>query len=203
MRKKLLSEAQVRRFQSLASIKPLNEMYNEEKHEDKMEETYGDKAHMKNDKAHMKHDAMEEMAYKKEDEEANESLYEEEDDMDDDADVSIDEDLVEKFMEAAETIQEIADALGGEAGDMDDDDLGGDLDDDKPADDMDMGGDADDKPEPSPLEEEEVLEEALRGIQYIPSQKEIVSTVAQRVAKRLQEAKRAQAKLNKALGKRK
>ena len=202
MRKKLLSEAQVRRFQSLASIKPLNEMYNEEKHEDKMEETYGDKAHMKDDKAHMKHDAMEETAYKKEDEKM-EALYEEEDDMDDDADVSIDEDLVEKFMEAAETIQEIADALGGEAGDMDDDDLGGDLDDEKPADDMDMGGDADDKPEPSPLEEEEVLEEALRGIQYIPSQKEIVSTVAQRVAKRLQEAKRAQAKLNKALGKRK
>ncbi len=38
MRKKLLSEAQVRRFQALATIKPINEMaYNEE---EKVEETY-------------------------------------------------------------------------------------------------------------------------------------------------------------------
>ena len=49
---------------------------------------------------------------------------------------------------------------------------------------------------------EEMLEEALRGVSYVPSQKEIIKTVAKRVAKRLQEAKNAQAKLNKALGKR-
>ena len=193
MRKKLLSEAQVRRFQSLASIKPLNEMGSYGRDDDeKMEETYGDKAHLKDDLDEEKHD-----------DEKMEALYEEEDDMDDDnmdADVSIDEDLVEKFMEAAETIQEIADALGGEAGDMDDD-LGG----DEPAADMDAAadaGDAGDEGEPSPLEEEEMLQEALRGIQYVPSQKEIVSTVAKRVAKRLQEAKRAEARLNRALGKR-
>ena len=47
-----------------------------------------------------------------------------------------------------------------------------------------------------------MLEESLRGINYVPSQKEIVKTVAKRVAKRLQEAKRAEARLNKALGKR-
>jgi len=47
------------------------------------------------------------------------------------------------------------------------------------------------------------LELALEGINYQPSQKEIVKVVAKRVARRLQEAKRAQAKLNKALGKRK
>ena len=77
MRKKLLSEAQVRRFQSLASIEPLNEMGS---------------------------------AYKKDD--YNETLYEEEDEgmddmgMDDagdekmdEADVELDEELVEKFME--------------------------------------------------------------------------------------------------------
>ena len=200
MRKKLLSEAQVRRFQSLASIKPLNEMGSYGRDDDeKMEETYGDKAHLKDDLDEEKHD----------DDEKMEALYEEEeDDMEDmdEADVSIDEDLVEKFMEAAETIQEIADALGGEAGDMDDepgDDM--DLDAAEPADDMDAAadaGDAGDKPEPSPLEEEEMLQEALRGIQYVPSQKEIVSTVAKRVAKRLQEAKRAEARLNRALGKR-
>ena len=66
MRKKLLSEAQVRRFQSLASIKPLNEMDSSyKKHDDK--------------------DKMEEMAYKKDDLEEDlfeeEALYEEEEDM--------------------------------------------------------------------------------------------------------------------------
>ena len=71
---------------------------------------------------------------------------------------------------------------------------------------MDMGGDdapmeldaGDEEPEG---DEEEMLEEALRGINYVPSQKEIVKTVAKRVAKRLQEAKRAEARLNRALGK--
>ena len=202
MRKKLLSEAQVRRFQSLASIKPLNEMgtaykkHDQEDKEEKMEEAYGDKAHMKND-------AMEEdMAYQKEDEKM-EALYEEEDDMDamDEADVELDEELVEKFMEAAATIQEVADALGGAAGadmDLDDEDDMKDIGGDEPADDLDIGGD-----EPAGDDEDAMkLDEALSGINYVPSQKEIVKTVAKRVAKRLQEAKRAEARLNKALGKR-
>ena len=47
-----------------------------------------------------------------------------------------------------------------------------------------------------------MLQEALTGINYVPSQKEIVKTVAKRVAKRLQEAKNAEARLNRALGKR-
>ena len=47
MRKKLLSEAQVRRFQSLASIKPLNEM----------DSSY--KMHDDEDEAAMKDDMME------------------------------------------------------------------------------------------------------------------------------------------------
>jgi len=189
MRKKLLSEAQVRRFQSLASIKPLNEMdssYSRDD-EDKMEEAYGDEAHMKDD-------------------EPMEALYEEEDeDMDldkdedmGDADVELDEELVDQFMEAVKTIEQVADALGGAAGgddmDMGEDDM-----------DMDMGGDdapmeldADDAGEEN---EEEMLQEALRGISYVPSQKEVVKLVAKRVAKRLQEAKRADARLKKALGK--
>ena len=49
---------------------------------------------------------------------------------------------------------------------------------------------------------EEDLMEALRGISYVPSQGEIVNEVAQRVARRLQAAKLHEAKLNKALGKR-
>ena len=51
-------------------------------------------------------------------------------------------------------------------------------------------------------DEEEMLQEALRGITYVPSQKEVVKVVAKRVAKRLQEAKRAEARLSRALGKR-
>tara|TARA_A100001515_G_scaffold4219_1_gene4227 strand:+ start:126 stop:719 length:594 start_codon:yes stop_codon:yes gene_type:complete len=196
MRKKLLSEAQVRRFQSLASIKPLNEMdssYKKHDDEDKMEEAYGDEAHMRDD-------------------ETNEALYEEEDEMEmdadadadmDEADVELDEELVDQFMDAVKTIEQVADALGGAGGgeDMDMDmDMGGD---DM---DMDMGG------EDAPMDldaggedeedDEAVLQEALRGISYVPSQKEVVKLVAKRVAKRLQEAKRAEARLNRALGKR-
>ena len=205
MRKKLLSEAQVRRFQSLASIKPLNEMdssYKKHDDEDKMEEM----AYKKHDDE----DKMEETAYMKDD--YNEALYEEEEDKMDagpemdadeggmgDADVEMDEELVDQFMDAVATIQQVADALGGEAGDEPKDDM--DMGDEKPADDMDL-----DAAEPEGAEEggdeEEMLEEALRGISYIPSQKEIVSTVAKRVAKRLQEAKRAQTRLDRALGKR-
>lgn len=185
MSKKLLSEAQVRRFQALATIKPLVEMDSSYK--------------------------MEEMAYKKDDQ--NESLYEEEEEAEememdadadmDEADVEMDEELVQKFMDAASTIQQVADTLGGEAGDMDDADEM-DMGAEEPADDMDMGGEEPPAPEAEEggEEEEEMLEEALRGISYVPSQKEIIKTVAKRVAKRLQEAKNAQAKLNKALGKR-
>ena len=193
MRKKLLSEAQVRRFQSLASIKPLNEMdssYKKHDDEDKMEEAYGDEAHMRDD-------------------ETNETLYEEEEEEDDmdmdadddmgEADVELDEELVDQFMDAVKTIEQVADALGGTGG-GEDMDMGGD--------DLDMGGDdapmeLDAGDEEAPEEdEEEMLQEALRGISYIPSQKEVVKLVAKRVARRLQEAKRAESRLNRALGKR-
>ena len=196
MRKKLLSEAQVRRFQSLASIKPLNEMDSSYKmHDDEDEAAMKDDVMEAEDEAHMK------------DDEPMESLYEEEEEEEDmdEADVEMDEELVQKFMDAVDTMKEVADVLGGEAGgDMD---MGG----DEPADDMDMGGDEEpleldaggEEPagEEGEEEEEAMLQEALRGINYVPSQKEIVKTVAKRVAKRLQEAKRAEARLNKALGK--
>ena len=124
MRKKLLSEAQVRRFQSLASIRPLNEMdssYKKDDEEDKMEEA------MHDDEAAMKDDVME-----GEDEDMDEALYEEEDeDMDldkdegmGDADVELDEELVDQFMDAVKTIEQVADALGG-AGAGEDMDMGG------------------------------------------------------------------------------
>jgi hypothetical protein len=133
----------------------------------------------------------------KRDEKSNESLYEEEMDR---ADVELDEELVEQFMDAVKTIEEVADALGGAGAGEDDMDMDAgedEMDMDAGEDDMAMDADEDEKAE----DEEKMLEEALRGISYIPSQKEIVKTVAKRVAKRLQEAKHAQAKLNRALGK--
>jgi hypothetical protein len=186
MRKKLLSEAQVRRFQSLASIKPLNEMGDKAYKKDEMDEAY-----------HSRDDKKMEALYEEEEDDAPPAIEmddEGDDEMGDemDADVSIDEELVEKFMEAAETIQELASALEGGAGDMDMDDDMGDMDMDADAGD-DLGGDD---------EEPMNLDEALQGISYVPSQKEIVKTVAKRVAKRLQEAKRAEARMNRALGKR-
>ena len=190
MRKKLLSEAQVRRFQSLASIKPLNEM----------DSSY--KKHDDEDEAAMKDDMMEVDETLYEEEEEGMDFEEDEDEGMGDADVELDEELVDQFMDAVKTIEQVADALGG-AGAGEDIDMGGD---DM---DMDMGGDdapleldAGGEEEGGEEDEEEMLQEALSGISYIPSQKEIVKTVAKRVAKLLQEAKRAEARLNRALGKR-
>jgi len=181
MRKKLLSEAQVRRFQSLASIKPLNEM----------DSSY--KMHDDEDEAAMKDDVME-----AEDEDMDMDADEDADEDMGDADVELDEELVDQFMDAVKTIEQVADALGG-AGAGEDMDMDMDMGGDDMDMDMDMGGD---EPEGEEGDEEEMLQEALRGISYVPSQKEVVKLVAKRVAKRLQEAKRAEARLNRALGKR-
>lgn len=73
-------------------------------------------------------------------------------------------------------------------------------------DDMDFGGEeeAPEAPADAPADDmdDETLQEALRGISYVPSQGEIVNEVAQRVARRLKAAKLHEAKLNRALGKR-
>jgi hypothetical protein len=186
MSKKLLSEAQVRRFQALATISPINEVaYNEE---ETMEGTYASNEEMVNEEEEEM-----DMAPEAPEMDADEDMNAEAD-----ADVEMDEDLVEKFMDAVSTIQQVADALAGEAGDMDmDAEAPMDMDADEEAP---LELDAGDEEEPEE-DEEAMLQEALSGVSYVPSQKEIVKTVAKRVAKRLQEAKNAQAKLNKALGK--
>ena len=188
MSKKLLSEAQVRRFQSLASIRPLNEM-----------ESYNRDDEL-NEEEEMEMDAGEEEMDADADMEMDADAGAE--DMGD-ADVELDEELVEQFMDAVKTIEQVADALGG-AGAGEDTDMGGedmDVGMDMGGDDAPMELDAGDEEEPEE-DEEEMLQEALRGISYVPSQKEVVKLVAKRVAKRLQEAKRAEHRLNRALGKR-
>ena len=175
-KKNLLSESQVRRFQTLATIRPLNETesFIKEEEEEEVEMDAGAEE--------VEMDAAEEPA---------------------EADVELDEELVAKFADAVATIQEVSDVLSGGAPEEElapaedeelapvEDEEGG----EEPA--LDVGA------EEGAEEAEEDIMEALRGISYIPSQKEVVKVVAQRVARRLQEAKQAQTRLNKALGKRK
>ena len=92
---------------------------------------------------------------------------------------------------ALQTLASAAEGAGEEA-DMDDmEDM-----DDMPADEM--GGE-----EVEPDVDADAIMEALRGINYTPSRNEVVNEVAKRVAKRLKTAKLHEAKLNKALGRRK
>ena len=186
MAKKLLNERTVRRFQKLAMVTPINEMYN--KRDEEMDEAM----HGKRD------DEMEEGMYKRDDEE----VMKEKEDMDmkggepemdmggEGADMDGDLELTD---EEAQAIIDLGTKLEQAMGGLDDMDM--DMGDDKGMEmdmDMDKGDDMG----------EEDLMEALAGISYIPSQGEIVNEVAQRVARRLKQAKLHEAKLNRALGKR-
>jgi len=188
MSKKLLSEAQVRRFQNLASIQPLQEM-GTYKRDEKMEEGDYNEGMYNEEEQPMQEEEAPEMP---EMDDAPEEAPEMEMDDADGEQVEVEEEMVEKAVAALGDIQALVDALGGEAapaGDMPDMDMAA----DEPE--MDMGAE-------EPAEEDEaLLELALEGINYQPSQKEIVKEVAKRVARRLQEAKKAQANLNKAMGK--
>jgi len=106
------------------------------------------------------------------------------------------QDELQAIADALPALQTLAGAAAG-GGDMDDMDDMPDMDDEEGMDDMpaaDEGGEED---------VADAIMEALRGISYQPSQSEIVNEVAKRVAKRLKTAKLHEAKLNKALGRRK
>ena len=186
---KLLNEAQVRRFMSLSGIKPLNEMGY------KMEED----------------EEMNEMGHKMEEEEH--ALQEQEDEAemgaDDDAEmgaeedpestVELEQDDVDALADFAQKLPDIVSKLQGAEAGMDDEadmdmDMGDmDMEDDE---EMDMG----DEDEEAEEDAEEVMEEALRGVNLQLSDKEIVNEVARRVAKRILKAKQAQKSLDEALG---
>ena len=175
MAKKLLKEATVRRFQRLANVAPINEMYHKRDEEEMEEGMYGkrdDEEVMKEEEDAPEMDAKEEPAM---------DMGGEEEGMDMDGDLELTD-------EEAQAIIDLGSKLEAAMGGMDDMDMG----DEK---DMDMGGEDEDMGE-------EDLMEALAGISYIPSQGEIVNEVAQRVARRLKQAKLHEAKLNRALGKR-
>ena len=175
MAKKLLKEATVRRFQRLANVAPINEMYTKRDDEEKMEEAY------------MEGEGEEVM--KEEEEEAADApdmdMGGEEDAMDmGDEEGAMDGDL-ELTDEEAQAIIDLGNKLQGAMGDEPEMKM----DDEEPMD-MDKEDDG------------EELMEALAGIEYVPSQSEVVNEVAKRVARRLKQAKLHEAKLNRALGKR-
>ena len=177
MAKKTLNEATIRRFQKLANVAPIHEMnYNRD---EEMEEGMYNK-----NEEYMTEQEEEEGAELADDPKGEMGAM---DDMgaDDDADMDGDLELTDEEAEAIIALGQKLEAAMG------DDDMGPDA--DMGADD-DMGGDD--------MGEEDLME-ALRGISYVPSQGEIVNEVAQRVARRLKQAKLHEAKLNRALGKKK
>jgi len=187
-KKKLLSEKQVRRFMGLAGINPLNEMaHGYKRDEEEMEEGMHSKPE----------EEMEEAMHSK----PEEQMQEEEamDDMPEEEPKELEGPVggeADKEEMAADVIKAVADALGVEI-DIDMDDKGEEMDmeDEDPMDDMpDMDDEEDD------MDDEELMKEMSEvGIEL--TEDEIVNEVARRVARRIVEAKRAQKRMNEALGK--
>ena len=196
MKKKLLSEAQVRRFMGLAGIKPVNEMAYKQDDEE-MEEGRRSAMAKRDD---MQEDEMEEgrrgPAMKK-----NEDLMEEEEEMDmdmdadGDADLDIDEEEIEQFKMAADKVAEMAAKLADAAGDE--------MKDDEPMMDKEEEDDMDKEEEDDMDKELMEIDMELTEEEEKERMEEIVNEVARRVAKRIVEAKRAHKKMNEALGRKK
>jgi len=160
MAKKLLNEAAVRRFQTLANMKPINEMYHK-RDEDMMEA----------DEPEMDMDAEAEDMGEKEPMDMDAEMPEE---GGMEGDLELTDEEAQAIIELGQKLQA---AMGGE----------------EEMDDMEMEDEEED------MGEEEIME-ALRGINYQPSRNEVVNEVAKRVARRLAEAKKAEKRMNEALG---
>jgi hypothetical protein len=171
MAKKTLTEAVVRRFQKLANVAPMNEMYNSNENYMKEEEEEEEEVD-----ADPEMDATAELPV--DDAPAEIEMDAEEVPMDGDLELTDEE--AQAIIDLGAKLEA---ALGGMGDDMD-------ADPEMAADEM----GADD------MDAEEELMEALRGINYTPSRKEVVNEVAKRVAKRLKTAKLHESKLNRALG---
>ena len=176
MAKKTLNEATIRRFQKLANVAPIHEMNYKRDHE--MEEAMYNK-----NEEYMTEQEEEEGADLADDPKGEMDAM---DDMPADDEGAMNDGDLELTDEEAQAIIDLGAKLEAAMGE-DDMDAGAEMGAD------DMGGDD--------MGEEDLME-ALRGISYVPSQTEIVNEVAQRVARRLKAAKLHEAKLNRALGKR-
>lgn len=176
MAKKILSEAQMRRFAKLANLSPVNEMMSsyEEDMEEEMPEMGAE-------------EAPEDMGAEMDAEEEPEMDVAPEMDAEMDAEMELSK-------EEAEVIMDLADKLRAAMGDEAEEEIDA-------APEMDAEMDA----APEAMEDEEAMEmmEALKGINYVPGKKDIVEEVARRVAKRLLKAKKADRALKEALGSKK
>ena len=176
MAKKLLNEAQMRRFAKLANLRPINEMAS---YAEDMEEEDGEMP------------APDELV---------DPSGEMPDEMPDEMDAPMD--AVEGELTITPAQAAALESLGDQIKNLglsDESGMGAEMDApmDAPMDaemDAPMGDDEE--------EDEEAMKmmEALRGINYIPGKKEIVEEVARRVAKRLLKAKKAERALQEALG---
>ena len=186
-KKKLLSETQVRRFMGLAGIQPINEMgYHSPAGRDD-EAEFGDE----------EEEVMGDIEPVDGEEVIDDEVVDDEMEMAPEDEVSIDAEAIEKAREGLDAIEALLGALGGEDMGMEDE-----LEDEE----LDIGMEdeevVDDEAEIDTEEEEEEEEEepVLEGIKLQLSQTEIVNEVARRVAKRIVTAKRAQQRMNEALG---
>jgi len=184
-KKKLLNEAQVRRFMGLAGIQPLKEMgykmEEDEVEEVKYQEGLNEEEPMGDEPAP----------------EAEMDAAGEEAEMDAEDTKEVSQELVDAIPDMIANLQELGDALGasGEA----EAELEG-----EPMDELPPEEEGEVEEElPEPPEEEgggEVLE-ALDGVNLELNEDELVQEVARRVAKRILKAKKAHKELNEALGK--
>mgnify|MGYP003628464376 FL=1 len=179
-KKKLLSETQVRRFMGLAGIQPINEMGNHSPagRDDKMEfeeeeeEMMGDIEPVVDDEV-------------VDDEMDVEEVPSDEAEMDSESLL----DIKDKLEDVLSKLTPLFDAAGAgdEEAEFEDEEV-------------DMGMEDEEVVDDEVGFEEEEEEPVLEGIKLQLSQTEIVNEVARRVAKRIVTAKRAQQRMNEALG---
>ena len=188
-KKKLLSEAQVRRFMGLAGMQAttvsnrINEMYGMK------EEEPGADAEM-DDMGDMAPAPMDDMGEPAEEPEGMDAM---------DGDVDLDPDAIMKAMDGLKSLEAVLQPLAdaAEGGDMEpemDEPETADKEDDEAMEEMKYKDDEKEKME-TMYEEDELAEVNLEL-----SEEEVVQEVARRVAQRIIKAKRAQKELNEALG---
>lgn len=194
-KKKLLSEAQVRRFMGLAGMQAsavsnhINEMGQMMQREDELDpaddEMGGDMppAPMGDEEPVGEPEGME-------------------------GDVELDPDAIQDAMAAMEKVMDVLEPLAAAAGGAEPEEMGGDMEEpmDEPEMEMDEGqrGKKEDEMEEMRGKkdgEKKMMDEELAEVNLELNEEEIVQEVARRVAQRIIKAKRAQKELNEALGK--
>ena len=176
-KKKLLNEAQVRRFMSLSGLQPLKEMYGSKMEEDEMEENIYEEEEAEEPAPEMDMEPAEPEMDAAPEAEAGED------------EVSVTKDAIDA---AGDAMMDLLGQLGYEGGE---EAAEPEMEMDAEEPEMDMGDE-------EAGGDEEVME-ALSGVNLELSENELVQEVARRVAKRILKAKKAQQQLDEALGNKK